>query len=429
MIDAATAILYIIKDLSAVISLLLIMRFIFSEKLSIGKIKVSVFSSLIILNSLIGFFMLKNITADYDSIIDFTSNLIYILSIIFMTEKVGKVRIIFTVFVYIYTVDMLYALISAFSGSSLITEYTINIIAFSAVCIAIYLLCVRTRINILPEVFADIPVWIYIILLCFELTCYYKEFGVSASWYKTMYFVSVAGIVVCLFYMLFKISLMAYKQNEIMNQMQLLKENFESQNSGDEEIRRFRHDYKNHMIVISTLLSSGKVKDATEYTQKLGESVKGTVAAIKTGNLAADAIINHKAKAAFDNNIEIIYTGYIPTKCIEDIDICAVLSNLLDNAIEATEKCSTGRVIKIEANLVNEFFILSVSNPYISVKTDKRGNLRTTKKDKANHGIGMKNIARIVEKYNGAMFTEQEYSIFTTNIRMKTKRIPKSTGL
>ena len=137
MIDAAMAILYTIKDLSAVISLLLIMRFVFSEKLRLDRIRQIVFIVIIVLNSITGFFLLKSRTADYDSIMDFVSNLIYIFALIFMTEKTGKGRIILTVFVYIYTADMLYALISSYTGANLTVEYTVNITTFTAVCLAI----------------------------------------------------------------------------------------------------------------------------------------------------------------------------------------------------------------------------------------------------------------------------------------------------
>ena len=103
---------------------------------------------------------------------------------------------------------------------------------------------------------------------------------------------SVAGIVLCLFYMLFKISLMAFKQNEILNQMQLQKEMFEKQSASDEELRRFRHDYKNHMIVIGSLLSGGKTEEAADYAKKLGNITGETKFLIRTGNPAADVLLN-----------------------------------------------------------------------------------------------------------------------------------------
>ena len=429
MIQAGTAMLYILKDMSAVISLLVIMRFVFLEKIKVGKLKILVFSALVLLNAICGIFLLRNSTADYDSIMDFISNVIYIFALHFMTEQVGKGRILLTVFVYIYTVDMLYALVSSYTGSNLILEYSVNIAAFTLIGIAVPVLCARSRINFLPGVFAEIPLWVWLALLFFELTCYYKEFGVSASWYRTMYIVSVVGILLRLFYLLFKIAAMAFRQNQILSDLQRKTEFYEQRAAADEELRRFRHDYKNHMIVISALLAGGRTEEAAKYTETLGESVRTAAKKIRTGNPAADVLLNHKAAAAAENNIELHYTGYIPTNCFDDVDLCAVLSNLLDNAMEATAQCRSDRIIKIEADLVREQFLLTVSNPYVSLKKDRIGNLKTTKADPLNHGIGMKNVARIAEKYHGAVFTEQRYAVFTSNVRMRIRKTSNGSDI
>lgn len=422
MIRAGTAMLYILKDLAAVISLLVIMRFVFLDRIRVVKYKICVFLALVIFNALCGIYLLKDRTADYDSIMDLISNLIYIFALIFMTERVGKGRIILTVFVYVYTVDMLYALISSYTGANLFIEYSLNIASFTLIGIAVFFLCARSKINLLPGVFAEIPLWVWLALLFFELTCYYKEFGVSASWYRTMYIVSVVGILLCLFYMLFRIAAMAFRQNQILSDLQRQKEYFDQRSADDEELRRFRHDYKNHMIVISALLAGGRTEEAAKYTESLGESVRNEAKKIRTGNPAADVLLNHKSAAAAENNIELHYTGFIPTNCFEDVDLCAVLSNLIDNAMEATEQCNSDRIIKIEADLVREHFLLTVSNPYVSLKKDRNGNLKTTKADPLNHGIGMKNVARIADKYHGVVFTEQEYAVFTSNVRMRIRK-------
>ena len=77
----------------------------------------------------------------------------------------------------------------------------------------------------------------------------------------------------------------------------------------------------------------------------------------------------------------------------------------------------------MEANLVRDHIWLTVTNPFLNISVDKSGNLKTTKADKKNYGLGMKNVERIVEKYNGAVFTEHEYSVFTSNVRMRVKKV------
>lgn len=418
MISVVTAILYFVKDVFAVFNLLVIMRFIFLEKLLITPNKIALLILFTAANSIIGVFFLKTCTDDFDSIMDFISNVLYIVFVFLMTEKVKTRKIILTVFVCIYTVDMFWALISSYAGANLIIEYAVNIAAFSAVGTAIYCLCSKSRFGTLSGVINKIPAWVFIMLLLFELTCYYKEFGVSAQWYKALYFISSAGIVICIFYMLFKVSQMAFKQNEIFNRMEAQKKLIEKQYESDEELRRFRHDYKNHMIVISSLLTSGKTDEAAAYANELGEITCENGLSIQTGNMVADALINQKASEAAKIRIKIDFIGFIPSKCIDDVDLCTILSNIIDNAVEATGKCKSARTITIESNLVKTHLLLTVSNPCLRVQKYKNGRLKTTKQDRINHGIGLKNVERIVEKYNGAVLYEQENGMFISNIRM-----------
>ena len=138
------AVLYILKDIAAVFNLLMIMRFVFLEKLRISAAKSVFFTLLITANSAAGIFLLKNTVAEYDSVMDFVSQVIYIFILIFMTERVSKKRIILTVFVCVFTVDMLWALVSSYAGANLIIEYSVNIVLYSAACAAVYYICIKS---------------------------------------------------------------------------------------------------------------------------------------------------------------------------------------------------------------------------------------------------------------------------------------------
>ena len=187
---------------------------------------------------------------------------------------------------------------------------------------------------------------------------------------------------------------------------------------GDEELRRFRHDYKNHMIVVNAFLESGQVKEAREYLESVNDSINGVINKIKTGNFVSDAILNNKAVSAAKNSINIAFTGFVPSAGIKNEDLCTILANLVDNAVEACEKLTSVdiKTVEIEANIVNGFFLLSVSNP---VEDGEKISLKTTKKNRKNHGIGLKNIERTVKKYEGAVVISCEANIFTADVRMK----------
>ena len=141
---------------------------------------------------------------------------------------------------------------------------------------------------------------------------------------------------------------------------------------------------------------------------------------ISTGNFISDAIINNKAVAAAEHDVSIKFTGQIIPEGIADEDLCTVLANILDNAIEATKNLSSNKNIHIDAALRNEFFIMNVSNPVeIDIKIRKDGTIKTSKKNQSEHGFGIKNVQKAIKKYGGTVSLSCENKIFYVNITMK----------
>ncbi|MGN1195177.1 MAG: sensor histidine kinase [Acutalibacteraceae bacterium] len=417
MISTVTAIAYTLKDAAAVISLLMIMRFIFLNKIRLGKVRPLFIAVPLLLNAFFGAFYLMDNTPDYKAVMDLISNVLYIAAMQLLTDNKKISKSIWLIFLYIFTVDMFFSLISQYIGEPLYRECIVDTVIFVFVCIFIRFTAQKSQVNFLPKVFAEIPKWIYVVLLLFELTCYYKEFGISSAWYSVLYIVSSAAVIVCVLYLVFKIFYMAYQQNNILQQMAIQKDFGEKAVVGDEELRRFRHDYKNHMIVVNAFLESGQVKEAREYLESVNDSINGVINKIKTGNFVSDAILNNKAVSAGKNSIKIVFSGLIPSVGIKNEDLCTILANLVDNAVEACEKLTAGiKTVEIEGNIVNGFFLLSVSNP---VSDGDKISLKTTKKNKKNHGIGLKNIERTVKKYEGAVTVSCGDNVFTADIRMK----------
>lgn len=420
MISTVTAIAYTVKDAAAVISLLMIMRFVFLNKISLGKVKPFLVSAVLLFNAFFGVFFLMHQTPDYKAFMDFVSNICYIAAVQWLTDNKKLSKSIWLVFLYIFTVDMFFSLVSPYIGEPLYRECIVDTVIFVFVCIFLSVTAQKAQVNFLPQVFAQIPKWIYVVLLLFELTCYYKEFGISTAWYNVLYIVSSAAVIVCVLYLVFKIFYMAYQQNNILQQMAIQKDFGEKAVIGDEELRRFRHDYKNHMIVVNAFLESGKVKEAREYLESVNDSINGVINKIKTGNFVSDAILNNKAVSAAKNSVGLMFSGVIPSSGIRNEDLCTVLSNLVDNAVEACEKLTADtKTVEIEADAVNGFFLLSVSNP---VMNGVGTGLKTTKRNKKNHGIGLKNVERTVKKYAGAMTFTCEENVFTADIRMKLQK-------
>ncbi|MCM1544081.1 MAG: GHKL domain-containing protein [Ruminococcus sp.] len=416
MISIFTAIAYIVKDISAVICLLMIMHFIFLNKPQIKKSKVLLIAAAIMINAFFGALYLVDHTEDYKAVMDFASNIIYIIALQLLTESKKLSKNIWLVFICIFTIDMFYSFIVPYVGDILCIECLFNVAIFTFICIFIKYTTQKSQVNFLPKIFEEIPNRVYVTILLFELTCYYKEFGISSAWYNALYVFSSIAVVMCVLYLIFKIFYMAHQQNNILAQMEIQKNFGEKIAINDEELRRFRHDYKNHMIVVNAYLESGRVNEAREYLDSINNSINGVMNNIRTGNFIADAILNNKSVLAAKNDTHITFRGLVPADGIENEDLCTILANLVDNAIEACEKVTGEKKIEIESTIVNGFLILSVSNSTVS---DENPKLKTTKKDKRNHGIGLKNVERAVKKYGGAMSMSCENNIFTADIRIK----------
>lgn len=178
------------------------------------------------------------------------------------------------------------------------------------------------------------------------------------------------------------------------------------------EIRGFKHDYINHMKCIRSMLSNNEINDLQDYLTDLSSSFPTSSFIYETGNYIADAILTEKQVNSPDD-ISIKFDGVIPTN-IDNTDLCIILSNALDNAIEACYSCDNDKTINVYSGYKHGYFILKIKNPTVNNITD--GKISTTKADKINHGFGLVNIKRAVHKYNGHVSTSCENNVFTLNI-------------
>jgi len=187
-------------------------------------------------------------------------------------------------------------------------------------------------------------------------------------------------------------------------------------------IKEWRHDYVNHMQVIMTLLEKSETKDSNNevinYIQTLDEKLKPTLSMLSTGNYIVDAIVSAKAALASSYSVNFEYNISLPESLvIVDADLCAILSNLLDNAIEACLKLKDNRCINLTMVIIkNELYIKLVNSTNGEYKKDGR-NFKTTKQGQF-HGIGMKHVESIVEKYNGIYNIEAGNDSFSTQIHI-----------
>lgn len=181
-------------------------------------------------------------------------------------------------------------------------------------------------------------------------------------------------------------------------------------------IRALRHDMKNHILALQLLLQKNKWEEADRYLHSMQDFMTNPSEYITTGNELVDSLLNYKLQRAN----EILHTVEtrinIPEKLIlHSFDLNVVLGNLLDNAIEAacrTEEKSLKTVVKLEKGIL----FIHIRNSCQGIADGKIQRLETTKADAPNHGIGLGNVRRIVERYHGEMELVCENGCMETDI-------------
>lgn len=186
-----------------------------------------------------------------------------------------------------------------------------------------------------------------------------------------------------------------------------------------EEISRVRHDMKQTNSVVMSLLMEEKTKEAIEYMQKTAKQVSDFDVVIDVGNDFVNAILNAKLSEAKRNGITVLCSADKNASGIDDVDLCNLLGNLLDNAIEACEKChDRQRVIEIKLRMSGDKYLLEVENTAAENALESNKQLATTKDDTSRHGYGIKSIKSIAEKYNGMVDFSQQGDRFRSVVVM-----------
>ena len=184
-------------------------------------------------------------------------------------------------------------------------------------------------------------------------------------------------------------------------------EYFEASARADKEIRAIRHDMKNNIQVLSLLLENNEYDKMRDYLDELGENLKSTDVSAHTGNTIADAIIAEKKQKASNLGLTLNSSGQIKGVEISSVDMCKMLANILDNAIEAasdpslSELSSDIKTINLDFRSTGNFFMIIATNPCASCPEIKDGKIKTSKKEKDKHGFGIKNITSAAANYSG----------------------------
>ena len=181
------------------------------------------------------------------------------------------------------------------------------------------------------------------------------------------------------------------------------------------QVRGWRHDYRNHINNMKIQLSQENYDGLSDYLNELADDLDTVDTVIKTGNVMADAILNSKLNVAEKMNVQLNVKANVPEALpMSDVELCSVLGNMLDNAVEA---CGTlpeeERFMRVYIGKLKGQLYLSVQNSAGKVRKEK-GSYLSTKEGE--HGYGLFRIDRVAKKYGGYVNRQNEEGIFATEI-------------
>lgn len=192
----------------------------------------------------------------------------------------------------------------------------------------------------------------------------------------------------------------------------------------EEDTRRFRHDMMNHMFCLENYLEEGKIDECREYIANITNSLNYSRKKIyHTGNKVSDVMLTNILENKKDD-VAVSVTGRLKEDIpISDFDLCIVVSNIVKNAVEAVNKQSdeSNKYIKINFTMGKRFLRIEERNSIDEKQVENAKKFETAKEDKRAHGLGVKNVKMIVEKYNGTFKSEVHNKEFYVCVEMDMK--------
>ena len=207
-----------------------------------------------------------------------------------------------------------------------------------------------------------------------------------------------------------------YNQENILlkKQMDIYDAQIRADIDNNRIIKSIRHDMKHHIRELNALIDNGEYAEIKEYLSSMMEDIHSAQRVINTGNNYFDAILNYYADKAVQRDIEFKTDIIVPEDFnMRTYDLNIIMGNLLDNALENTIKADKSNV-NLSIRYANGLLDIIVSNTYQG-KIQKESNHFISSKNEE-HGFGIENVKRMVEKYNGEINIDYDGNMFTARV-------------
>lgn len=234
-------------------------------------------------------------------------------------------------------------------------------------------------------------------------------------------FVFVTVVIITTYAIFIIIQLEKKSKQQMETKLKLQQYELEMQQKDDiinvsDKLRKLRHDMNNHFSIIKAFLVSKKYVDLEEYINSIYEDVEIANELVLTSNKALSIIINIKKNIAKSKNIEFSSMLLQSDLNMLDKDMCTLIGNLLDNAIEAAVSSGGKKYIQLMIQKTEEGIVISCENSFSLKPILSKGKFVTRKDNSYLHGFGVMNITDIVSKYNGDVNFDYDDEYFHVRI-------------
>ncbi len=247
------------------------------------------------------------------------------------------------------------------------------------------------------------------------------------TWIEVLYqIISFMGIITSLiFYQNIKENYRKEKENVVLSgQIADIKKHIGKMEALYTDIRGLKHDMGNHIMAVENLFLKNEQKEAIDYLSKLKKQLVEVTTEIKTGNPVTDVILAEKQKEAREKGIDFKCEFYYPEGTnINAFDISVLLSNALDNAIEAARICEKP-YINIKSWRRKNIYMIEVRNNFAGILiVDEESGLPESTKGGAENGFGLVNIRKVAQKYFGDIDIEQKGEEFILSVMFVVEEV------
>lgn len=218
--------------------------------------------------------------------------------------------------------------------------------------------------------------------------------------------------------MIYQVQMLAKSKYELTlmhKQMEFERSRMEEAHTIWKNIRKVKHDLKNHLAVIRGILDDGDIDSCKKYMDGLYQTVESMGNLIQSGNSAIDYMINSKLSNL--DGIKVLVSGFVGNyNDVDAADLACILGNIIDNAIEAQEKVEGERIIELHFLQKNASRIIICKNTVFGSVLNENRDLKSTKAFPEQHGLGHQIVETTVQKYRGWIDYFEEDHMFGAQI-------------